>query len=638
MLTKIAFFSPYPELQEAIRIALEKRSNQQNLKLQYTTANIAINNTNEIDSRIDCDVIIARGYTAQHIRDTIPDIPCIEIRFSIHDIFRAIEECIYTYPGKRIGIIGRYLDMSFLRAFPQINGHDICFYAPAQMEELGQTIDRAICDQCDVLIGGYSVNLILKEKNFPHILLRSGEEALNQAIDEAIKLVEAIRQEREKNEIFQTMMQLSDDGIVYADYSGKIELANQHARQLLNTDSLVGKKIYTVMPFVQSHWDEILSAQQPRLEVVAKSSLGTFSLNYHPVIIAHQTRGVMVFFKNVTDIIRQRNAVYKKLESNGLTARYSFQNIIYSSSKMKRVIELGRSYGKADSNVLIQGETGTGKELMAQGIHNSSNRCWAPFIAVNCSAFQDSLFESELFGYSPGAFTGSSKEGKIGLFELADNGTLFLDEVSELPITLQSKLLRVLQEREVRRIGDNKIHKINVRIISATNKDLAELVAQGKFRRDLLYRLEILKLVLPPLRERTEDIPLLLQNFIAQKRECCQSRVTSLTPAAISILQQQKFEGNVRELGNLVERMMVIYASKDTLDAVDVYETLNLTLEPTTHATQQSILLGPSQTINEADQLKKMLLECKNNKTLAAEKLGINRSTLWRKLKKYKIL
>ncbi|HIX64614.1 MAG TPA: sigma 54-interacting transcriptional regulator [Candidatus Anaerotruncus excrementipullorum] len=243
---------------------------------------------------------------------------------------------------------------------------------------------------------------------------------------------------------------------------------------------------------------------------------------------------------------------------------------------MEQTVALARSYAKVNSNVLIQGETGTGKELLAQSIHSDSERFMGPFVAINCSTFTENLLESELFGYSEGTFTGGLRGGKIGLFELADGGTLFLDEVSEIPLNFQGKLLRVLQEREVRRLGDNRIRKIDVRIISATNRDLLELSLQGGFRKDLLYRLEVLKLTVPPLRERQEDIPLLLSNFIEHYRKQCRSRVQQFSPEAVKLLQRHPFYGNVRELGNLVERLLVIYSAKEVITGEDLQAALEL--------------------------------------------------------------
>lgn len=222
----------------------------------------------------------------------------------------------------------------------------------------------------------------------------------------------------------------------------------------------------------------------------------------------------MVAFQDVTRIQEMEGKFYRKIHLRGHVAKYTFDDILFQSSEIKRTIETAQRYSEVDSNILIIGETGTGKEIFAQSIHNHSNRKNNPFVAINCAALPENLLESELFGYAEGAFTGAMKGGKQGFFELAHRGTIFLDEIGEISPKMQSRSLRVLQEREIMRIGDDKVIPVDVRILSATNKDLMQMVKSNDFREDLYYRLSVLDLVLPPLRERREDIPLLVNAFI----------------------------------------------------------------------------------------------------------------------------
>lgn len=247
----------------------------------------------------------------------------------------------------------------------------------------------------------------------------------------------------------------------------------------------------------------------------------------------------------------------EKLEKKylrGHIAKHYFDDIIHESEVVKRTIDIAKSYSDVDSNILIIGETGTGKEMYSQSIHNHSSRKNKPFVAINCAALPESLLESELFGYAEGAFTGAMKGGKQGIFELAHQGTLFLDEIGEISPSLQSRLLRVLQEREVMRIGDDKVIPVDVRIIAATNKNLLEMVKNNEFREDLYYRLSVLDLHLPSLREYKDDIPLLVHHFV---RSFTKNEPVQITDEAMERLKQEQWEGNIRQLQNFCELMLV---------------------------------------------------------------------------------
>jgi transcriptional regulator of aroF, aroG, tyrA and aromatic amino acid transport len=229
----------------------------------------------------------------------------------------------------------------------------------------------------------------------------------------------------------------------------------------------------------------------------------------------------------------------------------TFQNIIYKSSVMAELVELASRVSESDATILLYGESGTGKELFARALHSASPRRELPFVPINCGALPDSLMESELFGYEDGAFTGSRRGGRMGLFEFAHGGTIFLDEVAEIPTHLQSKLLRALQSGNIRRVGGNEEIKVNVRIIAATNKELGQLVMEHKFREDLYYRLNVIPLTLPPLRQHREDIEILAEHLLARQ----QARITS---EAMAVLTRHHWPGNVRELENVLERAMAI--------------------------------------------------------------------------------
>lgn len=308
---------------------------------------------------------------------------------------------------------------------------------------------------------------------------------------------------------------------------------------------------------------------------------------------------------------------------------------------MNTTIEKARRFAETSSNIMLLGESGTGKELFAQSIHNCSKRKDGPFVAINCAALPENLLESELFGYVQGAFTGTNKGGKIGLFELAHGGTLFLDEISEVSINVQSKLLRVLQEREVRRIGDDKVISVDVRIICATNQNLKKLIVEGRFRQDLLYRLDVLRVFLPPLRRREKDVLLIFSSLLRHYLPDNVEELPPLTPEAQELLLFTPFPGNVRELRNVAERVSVLHNFPDAITADEL--TMALYPEDIDSDDHNAFFdapaapVTPSHASSEAQAIQDALKECNGNQTKAARLLGIDRSTLWRKLKKYNL-
>jgi two-component system response regulator HydG len=314
-----------------------------------------------------------------------------------------------------------------------------------------------------------------------------------------------------------------------------------------------------------------------------------------------------------------------------LRERYGLPGLIAQSPAMQAVLDLVERVAPTDATVLIQGESGTGKEVIAKAVHHASPRAARPFVAVNCGAVPETLLESELFGYVRGAFTGAAGS-KLGLFEEADGGTLFLDEIAEMPAALQVKLLRALQSGEVRRLGATQAATIDVRVLAATNGDLATRIAQGTFREDLFYRLNVIQVTLPPLRDRREDIPALAEHFLA-RAAIKLGRTLRLSPAALELLLRYPWPGNVRELENAIERAAILTRS----DAVEPDD-----LPPHVSAGLQ---LGPSPalprqiTLAEAERahILTTLERFGRNHSGAAEALGIGRTTLWRKLKEYGI-
>lgn len=329
----------------------------------------------------------------------------------------------------------------------------------------------------------------------------------------------------------------------------------------------------------------------------------------------------------------QYELLKKTLVSNG--------NLIYQSKSMQSVVDLAKKIAQSDVTVLITGPSGSGKEHIANLVHQESKRTNMPFIKINCAAIPEQLLESELFGYEPGAFTGGNPKGKAGLFECADGGSLLLDEIGEMPLSLQAKLLRVLQDQEVRRLGQTKPIKVNVRIIASTNASLKEMIAERKFREDLYYRLNIIEINIPGLSDRKEDIPLLIEHFINVFNTKYDYHKT-IQFEAVKYLSSRDYPGNVRELRNIIERL-IIQSATDKITVKDAYEAFGLFKTPPADIGSEldiDSLRGSSLKEIMAQYEKKVLteyLKIYGSRAVVAEKLKTDQSTLSRKLSRYKI-
>jgi len=316
--------------------------------------------------------------------------------------------------------------------------------------------------------------------------------------------------------------------------------------------------------------------------------------------------------------------------------RYSPKNLVAASAPMRRVLELVNVVAAADSPILIQGESGTGKELVARAIHFRGARAGRPFVAVNCAALPEALLESELFGYTKGAFTGAATDRK-GLFEEADGGSLLLDEIGDMPLLLQGKLLRVLQEGEIRRVGSASMRRVDVRILASTNRDLSALIREGKFREDLFYRLNVIPIVIPPLRERMEDIVPLCRHFLTMYGGKLGREAQSLSSEALDVILKHEWPGNIRELENVIARVVTLSAAPViSAEEFRVIFSLGGARPPEAPSPAVETAGGTIQGA-EKDAILQALQAAEGNQTKAARALGMGRNTLWRKMKKYGI-
>ena len=341
---------------------------------------------------------------------------------------------------------------------------------------------------------------------------------------------------------------------------------------------------------------------------------------------------------SVERAMERRNLKREVLElRSAVENRYAPENIVAVSSGMRKVLEMVNVVRASDSSVLIQGESGTGKELVARAIHYRGPRSARPFIALNCAALPETLLESELFGHAKGSFTGATSEKK-GLFEEADGGTLLLDEIGDMPAALQAKLLRVLQEGEVRRVGSASVRRVDVRIIASTNKDLASLIRAGTFREDLFYRLAVIPIIIPPLRERREDIEPLCRHFMTVQSAKLSREVPTLDPLSMEWMLEYSWPGNVRELENVIARAMTLSSALHIPnEEFRRIFSLGQAQSPGRQAAPLISQTAPEREQQEREAIVRALHEGNGNQTKAAKMLGMGRNTLWRKMKKYGI-
>ena len=379
---------------------------------------------------------------------------------------------------------------------------------------------------------------------------------------------------------------------------------------------------------VQSDYPEIISIMMTAFGSIETAIEAMKSGAYHYIVKPFKNDEMILLVKRAFEKskLKQENKILKQ----ELNKSFSLESIVGKSPAMMNVFELIKLISSASANVLINGESGSGKELVARAIHNSGPRKNKTFVPLNCTAIPENLLESELFGHVKGAFTGAVSDKK-GLFEEADKGTLFLDEIGDLSLALQAKLLRVLQDRQIRPVGGNQLKNVDVRILAATHRDLKIMVKDGKFREDLFYRLNVVPVRVPALRERLEDVPLLVENFIAKFSAQNGSTVKGISPEALSVLMAHPWPGNVRELENVIERAMVLSRG----DRIERAVVLDSALEEAKYSVEQLHADRPTLEKLEERYIKLVMSEVNDKKDEAAKILGVSRRTLYRKERTY---
>lgn len=462
-----------------------------------------------------------------------------------------------------------------------------------------------------------------------------------------LPLYEQLEKDKEMIMMMQSALDTMLECVVVVNKQGKIVLMNRAYGDFLgvNAHEVIGQPITDLIENSRLHL--VAQTGKPEVSEIQRIKNHNCIVSRVPMMKNGRIIGAMgkVVFKDVKELnqlIYKHTKIHNELSSGRnesrkeQTGKYTLENIIGENEVMKKLKNMALKAAKGSSTVLILGESGTGKEVFAQAIFSASSRRNGPFVKVNCAAVPENLLESELFGYDEGAFTGARKGGKPGKFELAHGGTIFLDEIGDMSMTMQSKLLRVLQEREFERVGSTKTSKVDVRVIAATNRDLEKMVAEGNFRLDLFYRLNIITLQIPPLRERKEDIPLLADMLLEKIKQHVPHGVEGVSAQALRSLFDYSWPGNIRELENILERAINLIEDERYIMPEHLPSKLNHQVLPEPQAESSKKLAGLLGD-TEKQAIYRALELAGGNKSKAAKLLGIHRSGFYQKLQKYNI-
>lgn len=627
---KIAVLLPYDELLNfAEEVAKEVNIGIIIEKINTTNVKVIAHQTKEKGA----EVVISRGNLAKEIRDAV-DVEVVPIALTGYEFL----EVLYKYKdfNKPIGIVENKDFIYGCQRTNRILKLDLHYYQVNRVDEFSYQTQCAIEDGMKLLIGGswgIEIRKYLEDYNIEYEMLRSQKPSVKQAIDTAISLFYAKRREKSRHQILKTVLDFSKSGIVVVNHIDEIINVNPAAAQIFRIEEklCIGHKSSDMLPHLQLN--DVLESMKAEMGSTESYFGNSVVVDRVPMVINSEVKGAIAFIQNATEIVTMGSNLRRDLAQRGLAAKYTFEDILGKSTTILDTIHLAKAYSNTDSTVLITGETGTGKELFVQSIHSESRRRNNPFVAINCSALPTNLLESELFGYKDGAFTGAKKGGKIGLFELAHKGTIFLDEIGEIDKNIQAKLLRVIQEHEVMRIGDDRVIPIDVRVIAATNRDLYDEVKRGNYREDLYYRLNVLNLCLPPLRQRKEDIKILMEKLRNGNNKKLNCRIEGFTQEVMQIMEGYSWPGNIRELENVMEKLLLL--TKTGIVGIDMIPFIKSCMHREKHEdmekTQHTISMMEIEVIQAALQRNN------GNKTHVAQQLGIDRTTLIRKIKLYNL-
>lgn len=592
------------------------------------------------------EVVICRGGTAYYLRGLI-DVPVVDIRHGFLDIYRAVKNT--KRDDNEIAVIGFHNLCEAGELYNEVADKQISIYEIKSEMEFEDAVDRAIKDGNKCMIGGFQLEDMCLRKGVDYVPGDADESSILSAIKEAFHDLKIEEERKKRFESLKNILENMSEGIISFDKHGNVSYINKNLKRIMGESYIENEKFEEIFS-IKKHLKSQNSTFNNILEYRGKKLI----YNVITFRVDEKVNNVLISVQDVEKIKNAEQKIRQDYIRRGYYAKHDFNDLLGSSEILKETISRAKKYAKSESTILITGETGTGKEIFAQSIHRNSLRKNSQFVAINCAALPKNILESELFGYVKGAFTGALGEGKEGIFEIADGGTVFLDEISELPLDVQAKLLRIIQEREICRLGDNKIRKVDVRLIAAANKSLYEMVKENKFREDLYYRICVLELKIPPLRQRENDAYEILLSTLKKNS----SNKLEVDKEIEKIVSSYNWPGNVRELLNIAERLEIeiegskLY-KKDMLKVIGsnkhIYKENNNKIQEETMIYKNDIRKDKKESKDNVNKIKDIINDEKSiiemflnknsgNRTKTAADLKISTTTLWRKMKKYELL
>ncbi|MFM0429868.1 propionate catabolism operon regulatory protein PrpR [Paraburkholderia aspalathi] len=593
------------------------------------------------------DVVIAGGSNGAYLKTRV-SVPVVLIGPTGFDVMHALARA--RRDGAKVALVTHGNTPDEVRRFIAAYGIDVTFASYQSAQDAESVVldlrDRGI----QAVVGPGLIADLAANAGMGAVFLYS-RASVRAAFDTALEVAQATRRETVRRQRLDNLLQHLRDGVVALDAQGRVEAMNQRLASVLGIDAAqaVGRALLDLAPDLAG---SLPDADGDTFCTVRGAS---YVVHRGPLASSSSAAGTVLTFQESRAVERLDRTLRSRQRVQQFSARYQLGDIVGVSDSIERVRTLVQRYAKSDATVLILGESGTGKEMVAQSMHQLSARRDFAFVAINCGAFPEALLESELFGYEEGAFTGARKGGKAGLIEVAHRGTLFLDEIAEMPLSLQSRLLRVLQEREVVRLGSTEPTRVDIRVVAATHRALTEGIEVGSFRADLYYRLNILSIALPPLRERPNDllplaIELLLQAASREPRLAARLPDADAAKRVLASLSEPfkryTWPGNVRELQNVIERIAVELADADmgtgtdsnsaaeTVFTREVLRTVAPEIfdQPHTRTKKAALTLRERSRHVEADEIRAALAACDGDRDAVCQALGISKTTLWRKL------
>lgn len=637
---KVAYIVPSEQIQRLTEQALCKEREEGWLDvMQMDPYHIKEKYEELIQDGYGC--IIARGGTYHEIKSLNPSVPIVEERIHTADILEMITD--FFQVKKESVYVVLHTDVAYgFENLETLAPDRVRVLRYENIEELKRVLQSIPEEDVYVFTSGVA-SKVVKRKDLKLIEIRNREHTLRTSARYAYNLLEQMRSNITQLSVMNSVYNNVDEGIIIFRPDNIVTEINRQGENMLHlpSDSVIGQDIYDLIPGMPpKKKDGTCSVETP---TVFMSEISGRKLNFsiYPFDFFHGDIRNMVIVQDVTRIQEAERKIRMELSKKGLVAEWTFDDIYTQDPKMEHVVNRARRIATFEGSVLIYGESGTGKEMFAQSIHNASRRRNGPFVAVNCGALTESLLESELFGYVGGSFTGARKEGKAGLFELAHRGTIFLDEINSTTMSMQTKILRVLEERQVMRVGSDYVIPLDIRVISASNSNLSEDVEKGDFRRDLFFRLNTFRIELPPIRERVKDIVPLFKLYVEQNG----GKNVKLNSNFVHQLETYPWLGNVRELRSVALRYFAFDGDNSGGDILqnDAHDPLKASLDKQGRQSEEENGLdmdeeGTVSLGNLSRVVEQLVIESLEGKGLSkseiAKKMGISRQALYRKIKR----